>query len=140
MAKPVDARLGFSIRIVLRPGVTLTEARQFERAVEDYAQAHGLILEGHQLGFGLQSAERSLTATDQVDVVDWLLDQPSVGQVRLGRLSRRRGAPAGLEDGYIVVQPTDITVIGLTLLYRSQRVSADLYLQILGGFVRPALH
>jgi hypothetical protein len=38
---------------------------------------------------------------------------------------------------FLLLQALDPVVIGLKLLYRSRRISAELYLQILGGFVRP---
>ena len=44
------------------------------------------------------------------------------------------------ETGYVDVSVGDFAVIGATMLYRLGRLAAAQYLQILGGFVRPAVH
>ena len=82
-------------------------------------------------------AHDGLTATDQVDFVDWMVSRSGVSAIRLGPLTAHLEQAAG--EAFVLVQTLDLGLIGLTMLYRSRRVSADLYLQILGGFVRPAI-
>jgi hypothetical protein len=42
------------------------------------------------------------------------------------------------DSAFIQVRTGDLAVIGLTLLNRCGRITASLYLQILGGYVRHA--
>ena len=78
-----EPRLGFSVRIELRPGMTEREARRLLHALQEYFCAHGLVAEGTQLQWLVYSHERSLSQTDQVDLLDWLVDQPGVSEVLL---------------------------------------------------------
>ena len=136
MAKPTERLRGFAVLIQPYPGFTLQELRELERRIEDYAQAHEIEMSGHHLTFTVSSPQRSLTATDQVDLVDWLNGQPGISAMRLTPLRDRPDASTAEEDGFLVVPACDTVTIGLKLLYRARRISAEMYLQILGGFVR----
>jgi hypothetical protein len=59
--------------------------------------------------------------------------------VAVSPLLLRLDRPSAREAGYLSVRSTDRTLIGRTQLYRNRSLSAELYLQILGGFVRPAV-
>jgi hypothetical protein len=134
MAKP-EPRRGFTIGVEVVPGTTLAQARGLERCIEDYADAHELQVSGHHLTYVVSASDRSLTTVDQVDLLDWLIDQPGVRNVRLSPLALG-DSPAAWADGFVLVASCDVPVIGLKLLYRCRRVTAEQYLQILGGFVR----
>ena len=136
MAKPIERLRGFAVLILPYPGFTLQEMRELERRIEDYAEAHELQLEGHQLTFAVSSGERSLSATDQVDLVDWLTAQPGISALRLSPLRDRADLASSEDEGFLIVRTCDAVTIRLMLLYRSRRISAEMYLQILGGFVR----
>jgi uncharacterized protein YggL (DUF469 family) len=142
MVKHVEPNLGFLLQLEPRPGFMVAEARQLERAIEDYAEAHGLDLGGSQLVQIVSAGARSLTVTDQVDFMDWLLDQPGISGVRVSTLTSKldiSDARSVWQAGAAHLSVCDLGVIGLTILYRARRITADLYLQILGGFMRPAL-
>ena len=137
MSRSSSQYLGFTVWIEARPRVTAAEQNAFLRRLQDYADAHDLLLGGGPLAALVFADDRSLTATDQVDLLDWLIDDPLVRTVAVSPLSPRLDQPAGREAGYLSVRATDLTLIGLTLLYRNRSLSAELYLQLLGGFVRP---
>ena len=139
MVRP-EVRLAFSVRIVPGPGVTEPMTRLFLRALEDYAEGHGLVLHGTQLLWHVSSDERSLTDKDQVDLLDWLVDRPLVREVMLTPLSDRTDPVASLQDGFVTLRSCDLCAVGLTLLYRCGRLTPPMYLEVLGGYVRPALH
>jgi hypothetical protein len=142
MVKHAEPTLGFLLQIEPRPGFTVAEARQLDRAVEDYAEAHKFDLGGGQLVLVVSAEDRSLTVTDQVDFMDWLIDQPGISCVRVSTLTSKLDiseARSVWQVGAAHVSVCDLGVIGLTILYRARRITADLYLQILGGFMRPAL-
>jgi uncharacterized protein YbjT (DUF2867 family) len=134
MARPEPHR-AFTIGVEVVPGTTLAQARGLERCIEDYADAHELQIAGHHLTYVVSAAERSLTAADQVDLLDWLIDQPGVRNVRLSPLAASE-APATWSEGFLLVATCDVPAIGLKLLYRCRRITSEQYLQILGGFVR----
>lgn len=142
MAKHAEPHLGFLLQIEPRPGFTMAEARQLDRAVQDYAEAHEFDLGGGQLVLVVSAEDRSLTVTDQIDFMDWLIDQPGISCVRVSTLTSKLDASDARsvwQSGAAHLSVCDLGVIGLTILYRARRITADLYLQILGGFMRPAL-
>jgi hypothetical protein len=142
MVEHTEPLLGFIVQIEPRPGFTLAEARELDRRLEDYAEAHELELGGDQLVQTVSAEHRSLSATDQVDLLDWLIDQPGISVVRISTLTARldrSDAQTVWQAGAAQVSVCDMGVIGLTILYRARRITAELYLQILGGFMRPAV-
>jgi hypothetical protein len=131
--------LGFSVRIIPCAGATEAMVRRFCHALEDYGDERELVLAGTQLLWTASSAERSLTETDQVELLDWLIDQPLVGEVALMPLTGRLVRTAAEADGFVRLRRSDLCTVGLTLLYRSRRLTPAMYLQVLGGFVRPVV-
>lgn len=129
--------LGFSFSIVLTPGMTWPQMLNLERQIEDYARQHELTLEGHQLRYVLSSPQRDLSAADQVELMDWMVDRAGVAAVHVSPLLPDLAAPAPLSEGYLRFIPLELPVVGLTLLHRLGRIRPELYLEILGGFVRP---
>lgn len=141
MVRYKEPQLGFIVQIEPRPGFTVGEARALDRRIQDYAEAHELDFSGDQLVHIVSADDRSLSATDQVDLMDWLIDQPGISFVRISTLTGkldRSDAQAVWQAGFAHVSVYDMGLIGLTILYRARRITADLYLQILGGFMRPA--
>jgi len=126
----------FIVELDAAPCTPLARVRDLERALEDYAEDHDLDINGTQLKFAVQAQGRSVTAEDQVALLDWLVDRPGLRRVRLGAM-RRPGAEKG---GHLDVATGDMAVIAATMLYRLGRLHAEQYLQILGGFVRPDVH
>jgi hypothetical protein len=111
--------------------------RRVCHALEDYGDERDLVLVGTQLLWTVSSAERSLTETDQVELLDWLIDQPLVGEVVLMPLTGRLDGAASEADGFVNLRRSDLCTVALTLLYRCRRLKPAMYLQVLGGFVRP---
>ena len=141
MAKHPEPLLGFFVHIEPRPGFTLAEGRALDRGIQDYAEDHQLELGGDQLVQIVSAQHRSLSVTDQVDFIDWLIDRPGVSVVRISTLTAkldRSDEQLVWQTGAARISVCDLGVIGLTILYRARRITADLYLQILGGFMRPA--
>jgi len=56
--------LGFIVQIEPRPGFTVTEARELDRRLQDYAEAHELELGGDHFVRTVSAEHRSLSATD----------------------------------------------------------------------------
>lgn len=146
-----EHEVAFALELELRPGLPLQDSRKLERRLEDYAEAQGLQFEGTQLRHLVSAPDRPVSVDDQVALIDWLIDQPGLIAVRLGPISGRaeagvdgEGQGEGQDEGqggdtaFLQIRSGDIALIGLTLLYRCGRITAALYLQILGGYVRPA--
>lgn len=134
--------LGFSLVLEVLPGLPIAECRRIERVLEDHADLHGLVLSGHQLAQFVTAPGHELSATDQVTLIDRLVDVPGLVSIRVGAIARmppddEHDLPDNdTEDAHVVARSGDFALIGLTLLYRCGRITAPLYLQILGGFVR----
>ena len=109
----------------------------FMRRMEDYLDARDLQCDGAPLRAVIWSPDHSLSATDQVELLDWLIDDAAVCTASVSPLMRHSAEPASFADGYVLVRAADTAIAALSLLYRARRVSAELYLQILGGFIRP---
>jgi len=137
MSKNTSDQLGFTVWIEPRPGTTFAEQGALARRLEDYGAPRDLMIDGSPLCAAVFAEDRSLSASDQADLIDWLIDDPIVRSVAVSPLSSELGRPASRAEGYLKVQATDLTLIGVTLLYRNRALSAELYLQLLGGFVRP---
>jgi hypothetical protein len=142
--RDAEAAIGFALQLELRPGLPLAECRRLERRLEDYAEAQDLHIEGTQLHHVVSAPGRPVGVDDQVALLDWLVDQSGVVAVRLGPIGTLQSLPdtggaAGQGDAaFIHVHTVDVALIGVTLLYRCARITPTLYLQILGGYVRPA--
>lgn len=134
---PDPEALGFSFSIVPTPGMTWPQVVALERQIEDYARERELLPRGCQLRWVLSSPQRSLSAADQVELLDWIVDRPGIAAVNLSQLLPDLAAPVPLSEGYLRLTPLEPSVIGLTLLHRLGRIKPELYLEILGGFVRP---
>ncbi len=137
MSRRASEQLCFTFWIEPLPGVTVADQSAFARRLEGYGTARDLLIGGVPLCAVVSAEDRSLTATDQADFIDWLIDDPIVQSVSVSPLSGGLGRPANREAGYLTARATDLALIGLSLLYRSRSLSAELYLQVLGGFVRP---
>lgn len=135
-AEADGSEVRFTVHLTIDPGAPLSAVRGFQRALEDYAAEHELTIDGTQLRFEVAAGGRAVTADDQVALLDWLIDRPAIRLVRLGALQKGRSGPAG----HIDVSVGDLTLVGVTLLYRLGRLGAEQYLKILGGFVRPDVH
>ena len=131
--------LGFTAWIQPRPGLHPSAESAFARRLEDYLAERNLSMTGGPLCLVLWSDERSLSAIDQVDFIEWLVNDPIVPTVVLSPLSERTDAAADRRAGWLRADVMDVNLIPVTWLYRIHRISADQYLQILGGFVRPAV-
>ena len=139
MARALEPRLGFTVWIEPKTGMTPAAESAFTRRLDDYMTARDLQFDGAPLRFVVRSPARSLTPIDQVDLLDWLIDDPAMCTATFSPLVRRQDQPADRDDGYLPVRASDTALIGLTPLYRARRVSAEQYIQILGGFIRPAV-
>jgi hypothetical protein len=134
-----EPRLGFTVWIQPRPGIHPSAESAFARRLDDYLSERRLSMAGAPLCLVLWSEERSLGAVDQVDFIEWLISDPISPTVVLSPLSERIDVVADRGAGWLRADVTDMTLIPLTWLYSIHRISAEQYLQILGGFVRPAV-
>jgi len=138
MAKTLEPRLGFTVWIEPRTGMSPAAQAEFLRRMEDYLDARDLQCDGAPLRAVIWSPDHGLSATDQVELLDWLIADAAVCTASVSPLMRHSAEPASIADGYVLVRAADTAIAALSLLYRARRVSAELYLQILGGFIRPA--
>lgn len=137
MNTSIPEALGFSFSIVPVPGMTWPQLAALERQIEDFARERELMLGGHQLQHVLWSLQRSLSAADQVEFLDWVVGVAGIASVNLSPLLPDQDLPAPLSQGYLRLMPLEPVVIGLTILHRLGHIKPELYLEILGGFVRP---
>lgn len=132
--------VGFTVWIEPYPGLTELEQVRFQRRLEDYLHGQDLVMSGGPLCGVVSSPERDVTAIDQVELINQLIDDTAVRTLSISPIGFDQGEPAPREEGFLEVRALDLAVIGLTILHRTRGVAAQTYLQLLGGFVRPATH
>lgn len=123
---------GFALWIRPKAGLPMWAEADFIQRLEDYLTAHDLSLDGDTADIIIRSSRRDLHEVDQVDLLDWLLDDPFPAAARLGALSAAPdgGAVAGCG---VHADWTDMALGPLSWLYRMHRISAAQLLQILGA-------
>jgi hypothetical protein len=138
MAERKVTRKAFAVRLRPSPLISAGERKALERELLDQVEAMGFELNGEFPAFQVCAPGRGLTADEQVAMLDWLIDRPGLVALTmdLPGWARAQG------EGCVIEVPVgDLGLIGLTMLYRMRRISAPLYLQILGGFACPtAVH
>jgi len=132
-------RLGFTVSIQHRRGLQPGEEFDFSRRLEDYVSERRLSVTGEPLCPRLWSAERSLNAVDQVELIEWLIADPIAPTVLLSPLDHHVNAIADPSTGWFRADVSDAALIPLMWLYSIRRISAEQYLHILGGFVHPVV-
>lgn len=140
MSDEASEAMGFTVWIEPYPGLTELEQIQFQRRLEDHLLGQDLVMNGGPLCGVISSPERDVTAVDQVELINQLIDDSAVRTLCISPIAFDQGEPAKRKEGYLEVRALDLAVIGLTILHRSRGVPAQTYLQLLGGFVRPAMH
>ena len=133
-----DARLGFTLWLETAPERTSAQEIELQRCLKNYARDHGLVLQGGLFSSVVRGAERSLGLHDQVALIHWLVSQPLVCTVMVSPLSPKLDAPARIDDGALTVHNPNVLTMALKILYQMQRITSLEYVQILGGYVRPA--
>ena len=130
-----DALLGFNVWITPFQGTTPAVFAALQRRVEDYLIDRDLHDSGTPLQLVLWSDERSLSATDQVDLLVWLIAQPGIATVEVGPLQAHGRLPGerGTEP-VVVARFGDLGLVPMAWLYASSRLSAEQFIQMLGGY------
>ena len=119
----------------------MTPADEFfaQWALEPYLIERGLQADGGPLAAVIRSDDRSLIAVDQADLLTWLFYELDVPAVALGPL-RTDGGPLESDGPALRVSRADPALAPLAVLYREHRIDAIRFLDVLGGYVRPAIH
>lgn len=130
----------FAVRVHMRRGRTHAQELEFLRRLEVWIAERDLVMEGGQTAFNIVS-ERELTATDQTDLLIWLLDDVAVSHGRIGPLVGRANDLSAEVTGVIWVEAgaRDHPVEAARLLYESGRLDGAGFLEALGSYVyRPS--
>ena len=136
MPRPdTDPTLGFTIRINLRRGISPHAEQAFERSLSDYMDSRDLQWQGTHLCAAVRCDDRDLSASDQVDLLLWLVEGVTPTIVEIGPLiSGAAMAERGNSVPVVRAQSSDLMLIPMIWLYRAGRVNAKQVLEMLGGF------
>ena len=136
MSTTTQGRLGFHFQIEVWPETAATPATQFNRAIEDFAADQDILINGAPLQGCIEGRGRDISLTDQVNFIDWLMNQPTVRAVSVSPLTTSLNDPGRLEEGTLRVPILDMRVIAVCLLHRLGHLRPQQYIEILGGYVR----
>jgi hypothetical protein len=143
--------LGFAVRLHPSPGLSPQTCERFLQRYDNYLAEQELQFQGTQLWRFVFSPDRSLSVTDQVNLLSWLMADEISPNVQLGALQSSEsqdwesggsngvgvGVVAGLRLSPMVwAWQSDPVLWALLLLYRWGRIGAVALLDILEG--RPA--
>ena len=127
--------LGFTVRISPPRGLSPAAEFRLAGALELYLLERDLLTSGGPLFAAIRSADRSLAAGDQVDLLTWLVFEVGVPAVALGPLVPDCGVPDG-QGPVIRAHRNDPALSHLAALYLDHRIDAQLFLDALGGQAR----
>ena len=131
---------GFPFWVDLMRGLSPSEENAFERRFFEYRDARSLLIDGGPLHGLLTHRERSLTATDQVDWLLWMLDDPLVEAASVGCLlstAMPRRAQRKTDPILLVPRRAHLPPV-VAWLYRRHRIDARRFIDLLGGFTTRA--
>ncbi len=130
-----ERSLGFWIQLKLQPGLSARTQTKRLRKLEDAIDGLGLqIGGGTQLHLYIEGHGKELSLTDQIDLADWCLLHTEATEIVLTEFTSERWLPPA-HGRVLRIGGWDLAVIGVALLYRMGRIKADLYAELLGGFV-----
>lgn len=126
---------GFWIKLQLPPGMSTRTQTKRLRKLEDAIEDLGLqIGGGTQLHLFIEALGKELSLTDQIDLADWCLLHTEATEIVLTEFTAERVVPPA-HGRVLRIGGWDLAAIGVALLYRMGRIKADLYAELLGGFV-----
>lgn len=133
-AAAAEVRLGFPVMLQLGPGLTPLAAEQFVQRYDNFLREHELLYDGAARRRFVFSADRSLSETDQLNLLSWLVREAQrLGlsmNVWLGPMAQEQ--PESFESGVWAWQG-DAALESLLALYDLGRIEASVLLQLLKG-------
>lgn len=133
--KAASQILGFTIWLTPSRATTPTEQARFQRRLEDHIAEHDLLGSGSPLQMLNWADDRSLTTTDQIDLLVWANGQPAVNAAELGPLVAHAGMPGERGSQPVVAARFgDLCLVTIIWLYQASRLKAEQVIELLGGF------
>jgi hypothetical protein len=126
-----------ALRIQIEPNLAMSyeQERGLDGDLKAFSQQRGLLLQGLFPVYQVRAHQARLSAVDFVAVVDWLIDRAGVAALTLSwAMSTESSASSAPSEVMVHVSVSDLGLIGLTMLHRTQRISPTRYLQVLAEF------
>jgi hypothetical protein len=126
-----------ALRIQIEPSLAMSyeQERGLHGDLKAFIQQRGLLLQGVFPVYQVRAHQARLSAVDCVAMVDWLIDRAGVAALTLGwTMSTESTVSSAPSEVMVHVSVSDLGLIGLTMLHRTQRISPTRYLQVLAEF------
>jgi hypothetical protein len=130
-AADAPLHLGFTAWVELtRPGIA--DVLAFSRGLDRHLGSLGLVRSMNPLHMLVWSPERSLTADDQADLIEWMASERRVAVVSIGHLQPHAGIPSvrGREK-VLTARPSDPEWLALFRTYRSLQRDAQQAIELI---------
>jgi hypothetical protein len=129
---------GMRLEFELSSTMTYEQEQGLDNALKAFALERGLVLQCEFPAYQVHAPQGPLSVRDQVALLDGLIDRTGLEAITLtwplGFVDTEVSG-AGVESSARVrFSTSDMGLIGLTLLHRSQRISPVRYLQVLAEF------
>ncbi|QTN21774.1 hypothetical protein HZ992_16540 [Rhizobacter sp. AJA081-3] len=130
--------LGFTVWVHLPRPASVSEVRLYRHGLDRYIEANGLSRSMNPLHMLVWASDRSLTLTDQIDLLVWMVRDGRAVAVEMGPLQTQMGLPAGRDlVPTLPVRLADNTLLSMVRLYGAGHLPAEEFIEMLGGFQGP---
>ena len=133
------ARPGFTLWIRTRRVLKPSALKALQSRLEQFLDERDIRCSGGPLELRLWADDRALTGQDQLELLDWLMEVPGLDSVAFSPLNQLYDEPPPGDRSFVFLDCSDAAVVALTRLHRVRRISPKTCLDLLDGFVRPAL-
>ncbi len=126
---------GMNLELEHSYAMTYEQERGLDASLRAFAQGRGLVVEGDFPVYQVRAAGGPLSASDQVALVDGLIERPGLVAMSLTwywAVVDSAGAHPG--EARVRVPVDDMGLIGLTLLHRTRHISPARYMQVLAEY------
>jgi hypothetical protein len=126
-----------ALRIQIEPSLAMSyeQERGLDGDLKAFVQQRGLLLQGVFPVYQVRAHQARLSAVDCVAVMDWIIDRAGLAALTLSwAMSTESTVSSAPSEVTVHVSVSDLGLIGLTMLHRTQRISPTRYLQVLAEF------
>ena len=121
----------FAGRITPTRGADAEVLRKFVGRFDEFLASADLYFGGSPWLFVVHSDSRDLTVTDQVEILNWILEDELGASVAISPLTRCVADDLNEDSAWLLANRQDLAVAAINWLYRWDRIDAGMFFRIL---------
>ncbi len=123
--------LRFAVRITPTRGADAAVLRQFVGRFDEFLAQADLYFGGSPWLFVVRSDSRDLTVADQVEILNWILEDEIGASAAISPLTRCVADDLNEDSAWLLANRQDLAVAAINWLYRWDRIDAGMFFRIL---------